>query len=31
MPEWLLNIDGGVLLWIQEFLRCTVLNGLFQV
>ena len=31
MPEWLLKIDGGVLLWIQEFLRCTVLNGLFQV
>ena len=31
MPECLLNIHGGVLLCIQEFLRCTVLNGLFQV
>ena len=28
MLEWLLEIDGGILLWIQETLRCTPLNGL---
>lgn len=31
MPEWLLNIDGGALLWIQETLRCAFLNGILSV
>ena len=31
MPEWFLAIDGGVLLWIQETLRCAVCNGILSV
>ena len=31
MPEWLLEIDGGILLWLQETLRGAVLNGLLSV
>lgn len=26
MPQWFLAADGGILLWIQEFLRCAFLN-----
>ena len=28
MPEWLLNLDGGLLLWIQEWVRGGVLTPL---
>ena len=28
MPEWFLAADGGVLLWIQENLRCALLDPL---
>ena len=31
MPEWFLAIDGGVLLWIQETLRCAVCNSILSV
>ena len=31
MPQWLLNMDGGVLLWIQEVLRCALLDPIFIV
>lgn len=27
MPLWLSALDGGVLLWIQETLRCSLLNA----
>ena len=26
MPQWLLHVDGGILLWIQEVLRCAILD-----
>ena len=27
MLQWLLAADGGILLWLQETVRCTVLDG----
>lgn len=29
MLEWLIDLDGGLLLWIQEYLRGPVLNTVF--
>ena len=31
MPQWLLQIDGGILLWIQDFLRCALLDPIMTV
>ena len=31
MPQWLLQIDGGILLWIQNFLRCAVLGPIMII
>ena len=31
MPEWLFNVDGGILLWIQETLRCALLTPVLTV
>ena len=31
MPDWLLQIDGGVLLWLQEWVRCALLDPVMQV
>ena len=31
MPQWLLQIDGGILLWIQNFLRCAVLDPIMII
>ena len=31
MPQWLLPIDGGILLWIQNFLRCAVLDPIMII
>ena len=31
MPQWFLDIDGGILLWIQEFVRCAFLEPIFIV
>lgn len=28
MPEWLLHLDGGFLLWLQETVRCALLDPL---
>lgn len=30
MPQWLLNIDGGILLWIQDVVRNGILDPFFQ-
>ena len=31
MPQWLLQMDGGILLWIQDFLRCALLDPIMIV
>ena len=31
MPEWFLNLDGGILLWLQEAVRNAVLTPLFTL
>ena len=31
MPQCLLQIDGGILLWIQNFLRCAVLDPIMII
>ena len=31
MPQWLLQMDGGILLWIQDFLRCALLDPIMTV
>ena len=31
MPQWLLQMDGGILLWIQGFLRCALLDPIMIV
>ena len=31
MPQWLLHLDGGILLWIQTFVRCAVLDPIMMV
>ncbi|MFR5863181.1 MAG: hypothetical protein ACLUES_16625 [Flavonifractor plautii] len=30
-PEWFLNLDGGILLWLQEAVRNAVLTPLFTL
>ena len=29
MPEWFLNLDGGILLWLQEAVRNAVLTPIW--
>ena len=31
MPEWFLNLDGGILFWLQEAVRNAVLTPLFTL
>ncbi|MFR2334285.1 MAG: PAP2 family protein, partial [Flavonifractor plautii] len=31
MPEWFLNLDGGILLWLQEAVRSAVLTPLLTL
>ena len=31
MPQWLLNMDGGILLWLQDVVRNGILDPFFKV
>lgn len=31
MPQWLLHIDGGILLWLQDVVRNGILDPIFMV